>query len=110
MIGVHNCAWNADPYVPHYARLRRVAYIDMGLESDLVSARAAFPEARRALMYTPMDVKEKTSAQLEADLERMAREYGPCDVVFADIDLGVPDGRIHELIDLCDRISGRVAC
>lgn len=105
MIGVHNCAWNADPYVPHYARLRAVAYIDMGLESDLAAAKAAFPTARRALMYTPMDVKEKTSVQLRTDLERIAREYGPCDLVFADIDLGVPDQRIHELIDLCARIS-----
>ena len=108
-IGVHNCAWNADPYVPHYATLPEVAYIDMGLESDLPSARAAFPQARRALMYTPMDVKEKTSAQLRDDFERIARDYGPCDIVFADIDLGVPDARVHELIDLCGEISDRHA-
>lgn len=109
MIGVHNCAWNADPYVPHYATLPAVAYIDMGLESDLVQARAAFPNARRALMYTPMDVKEKTLAQLTHDFERIAREYGPCDLVFADIDRGVPDQRIHELIDLCEKISDKFA-
>lgn len=105
MIGIHNCAWNADPYVPHYAMLPEVAYVDMGLESNLVQARAAFPTTRRALMYTPMDVKEKTLPQLTDDLERIAREYGPCDVVFADIDRGVPDQRIHELIDLCARLS-----
>lgn len=105
MIGVHNCAWKADPYLRHYARLPRVAYIDMGLESNLVAARAAFPNARRAVMYPPVDLKEKTPAQIKADLERIAREDGPCDVVFADIDLGVPDQRIHELIDLCERIS-----
>jgi len=109
MVGVHNCAWNADPYVPHYASLPKVAYIDMGLESDLAQARAAFPDARRAVMYTPMDVKEKTSAQLVRDLDRVAREYGPCDVVLADIDLGVPDQRIHELIDLCEEISAKYA-
>ena len=109
MIGVHNCAWNADPYVPHYATLRNVAYIDMGLESDLARARASFPNARRALMYTPMDVKEKNSAQLTNDFERIAREYGPCDLVFADIDCGVPDQRIHELIDICERISDQYA-
>jgi len=107
MIGVHNCAWNADPYLPHYAKLPEVAYVDMGLESDLVQARAAFHRARRALMYTPMDVKEKTLPQLTADLERIAREYGPCDIVFADIDRGVPDQRVHDLIDLCSQISDR---
>ena len=109
MIGVHNCAWNADPYVEHYAKLRDVAYVDMGLESDLVQARAAFPNARRALMYTPMEVKEKTLEQLTNDLDRVAREYGPCDMVFADIDRGVPDQRIHELIDLCEKISDKYA-
>jgi len=109
MIGVHNCAWNADPYVPHYASLPEVAYIDMGLESDLVQARAAFPNARRAVMYTPMDVKEKSSAQLAADMDRIAREFGPCDLVFADIDRGVPDTRIHELIDLCESLSAKHA-
>jgi hypothetical protein len=105
MIGVHNCAWNADAYVPHYATLPRVAYVDMGLESDLVEAKQAFPTARRALMYTPMDVKEKPLEQIEKDLDRIAREYGPCDLVCADIESGTPDQRILELFDLCDRLS-----
>ncbi len=109
MVGVHNCAWNADPYVPHYATLPHVAYIDMGLESDLVQARAAFPHARRAVMYTPMDVERKTFEQLASDIDRIAREYGPCDLVFADIDCGVPDQRIHELIDLCEKTSEKYA-
>lgn len=105
MIGVHNCAWNADAYVPHYATLPGVAYVDMGLESDLVEAKRAFPTARRALMYTPMDVKEKPLEQIEKDLDRIAREYGPCDLVCADIESGTPDQRILELFDLCDRLS-----
>ena len=105
LIGIHNCAWKADPYVPHYATLPGVAYIDMGQSSDLSKARTLFPNARRAVMYTPMDVRDKTHAQLEADFERIAHDYGPCDLVFADIDCGVADQRIHELIDLCEEIS-----
>jgi hypothetical protein len=105
MIGVHNCAWNADPYVPHYATLPNVAYIDMGLESDLATAKEAFPTARRALMYTPMDIANKSSEALAADLERIAREYGPCDLVCADIDVDTPDERVHEVIDLCEDLS-----
>ncbi|MBW7886086.1 MAG: hypothetical protein H3C34_26350 [Caldilineaceae bacterium] len=108
-IGVHNCAWNADPYVPHYATLPNVAYIDMGIESDLPAAAEAFPHARRAIMYTPMDIQHKSPAELRADLERIACEYGPCDLVCADIDVGVPDMRILEILDLCEQISAYAA-
>ncbi len=105
LIGVHNCAWNADPYIEHYATLPEVAYVDMGMESELPRARQAFPATRRAIMYTPMDVANKTSAAIREDLERIARDYGPCDMVFADNELGTPDERILELVDFCERIS-----
>ncbi len=107
LIGIHNCAWKADPYLPEYAKIRNVAYIDMGLNSNLPLARDRFPDARRAIMYTPMDVANKTSGDLKMDLERIAREYGPCDIVFADIEAGTPDERIAELFRLCEEISSR---
>ena len=106
VIGIHNCAWNADPYVEHYATIPNVAYIDMGMESDLVSAKAAFPDARRAIMYEPMEVANKTLGEIREDLERIAAEYAPCDLVFADIDAGTPDERVLEIMELCKQISG----
>ncbi|MBE2241083.1 MAG: hypothetical protein IAE81_25075 [Caldilineaceae bacterium] len=36
-----------------------------------------------------------------------AAAYGACDLVCADIDLGVPDSRIIEILDLCETISAR---
>jgi hypothetical protein len=108
-IGVHNCAWNADGYVPHYATLPRVTYVDMGLESDLAAAQRAFPGGRRALMYTPMEIKEKPVEEIEKDLERVARDYGPCDLVCADIESGTPDAKVHQVIDLCEKLSEKHA-
>jgi hypothetical protein len=105
MIGVHNCEWNADPYIDLYRRLPNVAYIDMGISSDLARAREAFPHARRAIMYAPTDAQSKPTGEIERDLERVARDYGPCDVVFADITDGTPDRRVHELIDICEKLS-----
>jgi len=107
LIGIHNCAWKVDPYLPHYARVPNVGYVDMGLSSDMVAARAAFPNARRAVMYTPMDLSNKAIDEIESDLHRIARELGPCDVVFADVDAGTPDRRVTEVTDLCRRISER---
>jgi hypothetical protein len=100
-LGIHNCAWSATPYLDAYAQVPHVAYIDMGLDSDLCRARELFPAARRALMYTPMDLASKPLAEIETDLRRIAAEYGPCDLVLADVDAGVSDERVCALIDGC---------
>jgi len=104
-LGIHNCAWNASPYLETYSRLPGLGYIDMGLGSDLAKAKRLFPEARRALMYTPMDLASKSSAALQADFEKIAGDFAPCDVVIADIEAGVPDARILEAVALCRRLS-----
>ena len=105
LIGIHNCAWNADAYIQHYATIPNIAYIDMGMESDLVLAKQAFPDARRAIMYKPTDLANKTLAEIKQDLERIAGEYGTCDLVFADIESGTPDERVMEIMELCREIS-----
>ena len=100
VIGIHNCAWNATSYLNAYAEIPGVAYIDMGINTDLVQAKRLFPEARRAVMYTPMDLANKSSADLAADLRRIRQECGPADVVCADIEAGTPDARVLELLAL----------
>jgi hypothetical protein len=77
----------------------------MGMESDLSAAKNAFPDARRAIMYNPVELAEKTIEQIGEDLERIAREYGPCDIVFADIGPNIPDNRVKEIIELCEQLS-----
>jgi len=99
-IGIHNCAWNATPYLDAYAQVPGVGYIDMGIKSDLARARSLFPTARRAVMYTPMDAANKSMPEIEADFDRIAREFAPCDVVIADIEAGTSDARIAELVEL----------
>jgi len=106
-IGVHNCAWNADPYLDAYAAIPNVGYIDMGMDSDLAKARHLFPHARRAIMYTPMDAANKSLSGIKADLEGIAVNYGPCDIVVADIDPGVPDERVRDFYRISQDISTR---
>jgi len=104
-IGVHNCAWTADPYLEHYAALPNLGYIDMGADSDLARARQLMPDARRAIMYTPMDLANKSEPQLQHDFTRFARDYAPCDIVLADIEAGTPDARVQFVINLCRQLS-----
>ena len=105
LIGIHNCAWDATPYLEAYAEIPRCGYIDMGLGSDLDRAKELFPDARRALMYTPMDLAAKPLDEIRRDFERIAADYGPCDIVLADIEAGTPDDRVRFALDLCAGIS-----
>lgn len=94
--GIHNCAWNVDPYIEDYASVHPLGYIDMGIMSDLARATQLCPDARRAVMYTPTDLANKSPEELRADIRRIARELAPCDIVMADIDAEIPDSRVLE--------------
>jgi len=107
-IGIHNCAWNADPYIDDYAGVPHLGYIDMGLDSDLTRARKTFTHVRRALMYRPTDLANKSIETIRIELERVAGEYGPCDVVVADIEADTPDERVLAFIELCGQINSRM--
>lgn len=107
IIGIHNCAWKADPYLEYYSGIPNVGYIDMGFESDLNLAKKLFPDARRSLMYTPMDLKNKNMEQLEKDFDKIACELGPCDLVCADIDIGMEDTKVMDIINLAEKISSK---
>ncbi len=109
VFGIHNCAWSIDPHMEAYAGIRDLAYIDMGLDSDLRRARRLFPRARRNLLYTPMDLKRKPWAAIRADLNRIAEELGPCDLGLPDIEADVPDERILAVLGYCREVSARYA-
>jgi hypothetical protein len=47
-----------------------------------------------------MDLANKSSGDLEADLRRIGQECGLADVVCADIEAGTPDSRVLELVAL----------
>lgn len=104
-IGIHNCAWSATPYLDAYSSVPKVSYIDMGIESDMSRARDLFPTTRRALMYTPMDLANKPFEEIKLDLKKIAKEYGPCDIVAADVEHGTPDHKVSDFIQLCEEIS-----
>lgn len=94
--GIHNCAWNVDNYIEDYAKIEKLGYVDMGLDSDLVRVRELCPNARRAIMYTPMDLASKSLDTIKDDLTRIRRDLSPCDIVVADIEYGTPDTRVLE--------------
>lgn len=99
--GIHNCAWIVDPYMESYATVPRLGYIDMGITSDLEKARRLFPEARRTILYTSMDLSNKSQEQIRTDFEKIAKQLAPCDVGMPDIEIDVSDDRVNFIMDLC---------
>jgi hypothetical protein len=103
--GIHNCAWKLDPHMEAYATVPGLGYIDMGLSSNLRRARELFPEARCNLLYTSMDLKNKSWDAIRSDLDRIARELAPCDLGLPDIEEDVPDGRVRDVLDYCRELN-----
>jgi hypothetical protein len=105
IIGIHNCAWTVTPYLELYSQIPNVAYIDMGIESDLKKARDIFPEARRNCLYKSVDLKNKSRKEIKKDFQYIAENLAPCDVGMPDIEYDVPDETIMYAIDLCKELS-----
>jgi len=103
--GVHTCGWDATPYLDRLRKLPKVGYIDMGDMSDLKRARELFPDARRAVLYSPVKLQDSPLREIEADMARIFADYAPCDLVMADITATTPDARVQALLDICHRLE-----
>lgn len=106
-IGVHNCAWTVTPYLELYTGIPNVAYIDMGIESDLQKAKSCFPRARRNCLYKSIDLKNKNTDEIRKDFEYIAQHLAPCDVGMPDIEYDVPDEKIMFAMDICREFSNQ---
>jgi hypothetical protein len=107
VFGIHNCAWKVDPYLDAYREIPQLAYLDMGLDSDLLRIRKMFPEARRNVLITSMYLAGRSDEEIREDFERIARDLGPCDVGLPDIEWDVPDDRVRFVMDLCGELTER---
>ena len=96
--GVHTCNWDATPYLSALRELPAMGYLDMGADTRLAEAKAMFPEARRAVLYTPGKLAE-TEGNVPL-LQRIWRELAPCDVVVADIPWDLPDAAVNAFLEL----------
>jgi len=105
--GIHTCNWDVTPYLKELRKLPKVGFLDMGIMSDMAKAKSMFPEARRAVLYSPVRLQDASPEELKTDMEKIYQELSPCDIVMADIQWSTPDERIHELLRICRRLESR---
>lgn len=103
--GIHNCSWVVDPYMEAYATVPGLGYIDMGMTSDFREAKRLFADCRRNVLYTSMDMADKSHEQIRADFERIARDLAPCDVGLLNLGPEVADEQVVYFMDLCEQLS-----
>ncbi len=102
--GIHNCAWNVDPYLDAYRTNEPLGYLDFGLDSDLARIAEMFPESRRCLMYSPVDLQNKSLGEIEADLAEVRDTLTPCEIIVTDIEDTTPDERVLDFYKLCAKV------
>ena len=108
--GVHTCNWNITPYIDALSRLPNLGYLDMGMDSDLVRVKEIFPKTRRAVMYSPVALLEKSLESIALDLRRIFEDLAPCDVVVADIQHTTRDWKINSFHEMCRSLEESSPC
>ena len=103
--GMHTCNWNVTPYLEEIKKLPKVGYLDMGIMSDMKKVKEMFPEARRAVMYSPVRLQEASLNEIRKDMEKIYSELSPCDIVMADIQATTSDERVNELLNICKNLE-----
>jgi hypothetical protein len=99
--GVHTCEWDITPYIDVLKKLPKMGYLDMGTGSDMDRVRHEFPEARRAVLYSPVKLENADLDTIEKDMDMIFRNLSPCDVVLAEIQYNTPDEKICDVLRIC---------
>jgi len=103
--GMHTCNWNVTPYLEEIKKLPKVGYLDMGIMSDMKKVKKMFPDTRRAVMYSPVRLKEASLGDIKKDMEKIYNELSPCDIVMADIQASTSTGRVNDFLQICKSLE-----
>jgi len=103
--GFHTCNWNVTPYINEIKKIPKLGYLDMGIMSDLPLVKKEFPDARRALIYSPERLLNASIEEIKMDINKVYQELSPCDMVMADIEATTPDNRVKEFIEFCSLLE-----
>ena len=99
--GIHTCNWDVTPYIDALRKIEKMGYLDSGMMADMRKAKAMFPKARRAVLYSPAKLQESPVEEIKRDMEKIYEELSPCDVVVADVQATTPHSRVNEFLQIC---------
>ena len=103
--GIHTCNWNATPYIDSLRKIPKMGYIDMGMDTDMKRMKEVFPDARRAVLYSPVKIEELSLEEITADLKKIRDDISPCDIVLADIESTTPEDRVRDVLEIVRKLD-----
>ncbi len=106
--GIHTCNWDATPYLKPLRKIQKMGYLDTGIMADLAQIKKMFPDTRRAVLYSPVQLENNPEEQILSDIQRIATEYAPCDIVLADVEATTPDSRVRWFLEAVEEIALRM--
>jgi hypothetical protein len=102
--GIHNCNWSVDEYVPSYAEIDRLLYLDFGMDSDLERLKRTFPDTTLTVFYR---LTGKEPREIAEDLE-FIRRSGACSRIYLSaIGADTPTPLVHHFFDTASRLWNR---
>lgn len=110
LFGIHICNWNITPYLDSLRKIKKMGYLDMGMDSDMEKARRYFPDTRRAVLYHPNKLIFLLEDQMEAEIRQIYRQLAPCDLVLGGIDPSTTVEQVRRFLDLAQRIREEGVC
>ncbi len=102
--GIHNCAWTADPYLNAYRSIGPLGYLDFGIDSNMDKIKMDFPYTRLCVIYSAVDLKNKTKTNIGHDLQKIHDALTPCEIIIGDIDTGTPDEMVMDFYQLAANV------
>ena len=103
LFGIHTCNWTVDPYLEDLARVPRLAYLDMGAESDLDRVHRLFPDLRPSMFVHPQRLKELSEREIGALIAGLGRRIGRGTILLSDLEAGTRDSQIRAAYEAAAR-------
>lgn len=102
--GIHSCNWIVDPYIDAFNKVENLGYIDFGSESSLERIKHVFTDTRKHVFYSPVFLTDKSLEDQEADIRRIYKALGPCDLSVPDIEVTIPDENIIRFVEMTEKL------
>ena len=106
--GIHYCGRDPHRHAEQFARIRNLAFLDLGWGGDVAALRAALPETFFSLRLNPVEIEGYSSAELREIIESRVRASGDLlrtGICCVNMDANVSDERVREIYRIAEELK-----
>lgn len=104
--GVHHCGKTMEHVVEGYAKIKGLAFAEVGAGSDLTAVRETLPDIHLNARYSPAKLMNETESEIHANVRKLyengqAKKAGLLSISCVGIDHNVSDENIRHFLKAC---------